>query len=110
MLNMISQNVSLKPFNSFGMNVTAKSLATFDSLDALQDLMLQPSIKNQKNKLVLGGGSNLLFTKDFDGVVLKNEIKGIEKLKEDAHHVWIRTGAGENWHQFVLYCIANNFA
>ncbi len=60
--------------------------------------------------LILGGGSNILFTKDFDGIVLKNEIKGIEKVKEDEEYVYIKAGAGESWHAFVLYCIKNNWA
>lgn len=59
---------------------------------------------------VLGGGSNILFTKDYAGVVLKNEIKGIEVQHEDAEHVYVRVGAGENWHQFVLHCINHNWA
>jgi UDP-N-acetylenolpyruvoylglucosamine reductase len=60
--------------------------------------------------LILGGGSNILFAKDFDGLVLKNEIKGIEKIKEDDDSVYIRAGAGENWHGFVLHCIENGWA
>jgi UDP-N-acetylmuramate dehydrogenase len=54
---------------------------------------------------VLGGGSNILFTQDFDGLVLKNEIKGIKCIDEDDKTVYVEVGAGENWHQFVLYCI-----
>ena len=60
--------------------------------------------------LTLGGGSNILFTKNFDGLVLKNELKGIELVKEDEHHVYIKAAAGENWHQFVLHCINNDWA
>jgi UDP-N-acetylmuramate dehydrogenase len=59
---------------------------------------------------ILGGGSNILFSKDFDGLVLKNEMKGIEKTKEDNEHVYVTAGAGENWHHFVLVCIKNNWA
>ena len=59
---------------------------------------------------ILGGGSNILFTKDYDGAVLKNEIKGIELQHEDADHVYVKVGAGENWHQFVLHCIDHNWA
>ena len=107
---MITQNVSLKSANTFGIDAIAKTFATFSSLDELKALFADTSIKKSPQKLVLGGGSNILFTKNFDGAVLKNEIQGIEIVKEDAHHVWLRTGAGENWHQFVLYCIKNNFA
>jgi UDP-N-acetylmuramate dehydrogenase len=58
----------------------------------------------------LGGGSNILFTKDYDGAILKNEIKGIELQHEDADYVYVKVGAGENWHQFVLHCINHNWA
>jgi UDP-N-acetylmuramate dehydrogenase len=107
---MIKENISLKPYNSFGIEATAKSFVAFKSLDELNDLLHDPVIQQHKHQLILGGGSNLLFTKNFDGLVLKNEIMGIEKVKEDAHHIWVRTGAGENWHRFVLYCIDNNLA
>ncbi|MEI8059541.1 MAG: UDP-N-acetylmuramate dehydrogenase, partial [Ferruginibacter sp.] len=71
----------------------------------------KPQTLNQKlQTLILGGGSNILFTKNFDGIVLKNELKGIELLKEDEHYVYVKVGAGENWHQFVLHCISNNWA
>lgn len=64
----------------------------------------------QYSILILGGGSNILFTKDFEGLVLKNEIKGIELLHEDANYVYVKAGAGENWHQFVLHCISRGWA
>ncbi len=60
--------------------------------------------------LILGGGSNVLFTQDFDGLVLKNSLKGIEIVKEVGDKVFIKAASGENWHQFVLWCIEKNFA
>lgn len=60
--------------------------------------------------LILGGGSNLLFTGDVNRFVVKNEIKGIEKTGEDENHIYIRAGAGENWHQFVLFCLEHDYA
>ncbi len=60
--------------------------------------------------MILGGGSNILFRGDYDGLILKNEISGIDIVKEDSHHVYIKAGAGENWHQFVLFCIERNLA
>ncbi|HEY4336630.1 MAG TPA: UDP-N-acetylmuramate dehydrogenase, partial [Puia sp.] len=59
---------------------------------------------------ILGGGSNILFTKDFGGLVLKNNIRGIELIREDEHHVYVRVGAGENWQGFVEYCLQRNWA
>lgn len=102
----IQENFSLKKYNTFGINATAKYFATFNSLEELQECFEF----NKPSTLILGGGSNILFTKDFDGLVLKNELKGIELVKEDAEHVYLKAGAGENWHQFVQYCIQKNVA
>jgi len=109
----IQPNISLKKYNTFGIDVTAKYFATFNSIDEIDELLefSKPQTLNQKlQTLILGGGSNILFTKNFDGIVLKNELKGIELLKEDEHYVYVKVGAGENWHQFVLHCICNNWA
>jgi UDP-N-acetylmuramate dehydrogenase len=111
----IQTNISLKKYNTFGIEAVAKYFASFDSVDALGQLLQYKderanSQKNQTPVLILGGGSNILFTKDFDGIVLKNELKGISLAKEDAHHVYVKAAAGENWHQFVLHCINYNWA
>jgi UDP-N-acetylmuramate dehydrogenase len=105
----VQENISLKSYNTFGIDATAKYFANFESLDELEQLL---NYKQQTTnyKLVLGGGSNILLTKNFDGMVLKNEIKGIEVVKEDDDHIYIKAGAGENWHRFVLYCVENNYA
>jgi len=102
----IVNNISLKSLNTFGIDVYAKQFATFKSLDDLN--MLFGSGNPQP--LILGGGSNILFTKNVDGLVLKNEIAGIEKVKEDDEHIYVKAGAGENWHRFVLYCLEHNYA
>jgi UDP-N-acetylmuramate dehydrogenase len=102
---MIEHNVPLRPYNSFGIDVLARSFGVFAGVDELEELL----VEKDDNLLVMGGGSNLLFTKNYDGLVVKNEIKGIEKIAEDDAHVYVRAGAGENWHQFVLYCIANSW-
>src|SRR5438552_16443555 len=103
----IQQNSSLKPYNTFGIDVKARFFSTFTTTEQLIELRTQNS---ELRTFVLGGGSNILFTKDFDGLVLKNDIRGIEKIKEDNEHIYVRVGAGENWHQFVLFCIKNNWA
>lgn len=103
----IQENISLRQFNSFGINVTAQKLAAFSTLDELQHLVER---SQSEPRLILGGGSNMLFTKNVEGWVLKNEISGIEKTGEDEQHVYIKAGAGENWHRFVQYVIANNWA
>ncbi|MES2881942.1 MAG: UDP-N-acetylmuramate dehydrogenase [Bacteroidota bacterium] len=108
------ENISLKACNSFGIDVVAKKYATFHSVIELEELVqnakLHPEASGLNPKLILGGGSNILFTNNFDGLVLKNEITGIEVVKEDEDFVYLKTGAGENWHQFVLHCVENNFA
>src|SRR5688572_3342318 len=96
----ILENISLRPFNTFGIDARAKWLAAFKSVKELQEVLTEKPIPRTRG-MVLGGGSNVLFTSDFDGLVLKNEIKGIEKTKEDEDHVYVTVGAGENWHQFV---------
>lgn len=103
----LQQNISLQPFNTFHINETAQWFVQFDSIKALQQLLENTTIKNLP-KLVLGGGSNILFIKPFNGVILKNEIKGIEKIKEDNDYVYLQVGAGEHWHQFVQYCIQHS--
>ena len=105
----IQENISLKPYNTFGIDAKAKYFSSFATINDLQEILLSP-FSNGNAQFVLGGGSNILLTKDFDGAVLKNEIKGIEQIKEDEDHVYIKVGAGENWHQFVLYCVNKNFA
>lgn len=99
---MFQQDTKLQPYNTFGLNVTAKYFASFDSTDRLR-LLLQnlPT----ENFLVLGGGSNLLFTQSYNGTVLRNEMKGVEKIKEDEDFVYVKAGGGEVWHNFVLYTI-----
>jgi UDP-N-acetylmuramate dehydrogenase len=110
---MIAENFSLKQYNTFGINASARYFSTFNSIEQLEELLAfkKPVTNNAAGMpLILGGGSNILLTKNVDGLVLKNEIKGIEKISENGEDVFIKAGAGENWHQLVTYCINNNFA
>lgn len=109
----IQENFSLKRYNTFGIDVTAKYFTGFNSLVELEESLYynKPTINNpQPATLILGGGSNILFTKNFDGLVLKNELKGIGLVREDENHIYLKAGAGENWHRFVQYCIQKNVA
>jgi UDP-N-acetylmuramate dehydrogenase len=99
---------SLKEYNTFGINAAATYFLGCDSIECIQSY-LSDSKLNSQPLLVIGGGSNILFTKDFDGLVLKNNIKGIEILSEDSNFVYVKSGAGEVWHDFVRYCIDHNF-
>ncbi len=105
----IQQNISLKPFNTFNIDVVAKKFTTFSSVNELEEVVHSndPGIGK---KLILGGGSNVLFTKNFEGFVLKNNLKGIELVKEDETFYYVKAAAGEIWHNFVLHCINNNYA
>lgn len=100
----IQENVSLLPYNTFHIDVRAKYFTIIRSLDELLELRTHPVFTSNK-KLFLGGGSNVLFTGDFDGLVLKNEIYGIHKLIETDTMVGLKVGSGENWHSFVMYCV-----
>lgn len=91
------------------MDVRAAHFAAFDSTDELLSLLQTPII-TQQPLLILGGGSNVLFTKDVAGSVLKNNIKGIEKVNEDDQYYFIKAGAGENWHSFVMHCVEHGYA
>lgn len=102
----IQENISLKPYNTFGIEAKASHFASFNSTEVLNELLFSNS---KLVTLILGGGSNILFTRNYDGLVLKNEIKGINRINEDDDFVYIQAGAGENWHQFVLHCIENNW-
>ncbi len=109
----VQENILIKQYNTFAINVYANLFAKFNSVDELSELLEfnQPKTQNSKPQtLILGGGSNILFTKNFSGLVLKNELKGIKEIKEDEHHIYIQAGAGENWHQFVLHCIQHSWA
>lgn len=94
------ENYSLRELHTFHSDVKARYFARFQSVEELADLavMAHPL-------LILGGGSNLLFRSDFDGLVLKNELKGIEVVHEDEAYIYLRAGAGENWHQLVVHAV-----
>lgn len=105
----IRENYSLKKLNTFGIDASARYYSEFTDVEEVRQILSESKFTNS-NKLILGGGSNLLFTKNFDGIVLKNNLKGIELVKEDADHYFIRSAGGEVWHELVMHCIANNYA
>lgn len=107
----LKQNVSLKSFNSFGISATAKHFGTFCSVEDLVICLDENrNINFEQSPLILGGGSNILLTKDVEYTVLKNNISGIKISSEDEHHVYVQAGAGESWHSFVQFCITHNLA
>ena len=104
---MIQENISLKQFNTFGIEAKTRYFGRFSSVEELNSIL---SENKNKELLILGGGSNILLTKDFEGLTLINEIKGFEISKKEGDLVIVKAGAGENWHEFVLKCIDNNFS
>ncbi len=106
---MIREFVSLKPYNTFGIDSEARYLASFADQDTLIELLNNPLVQKE-NRLILGGGSNILFTRNFNGVVLLNQMKGISLVGETQDHYLVKCYAGEIWHEFVMHCIANQYA
>ena len=104
----ILENSSLQKLNSFGVNHKSKYLVEIKKKDDLSFIIENEDLVNEKI-IIVGGGSNILFTKDFDGIVLSNKILGINKLDEDKDFVKIRVGSGEKWDEFVSYCVDNNY-
>lgn len=104
----IREKVNLKQYNTFGITAEAKYFADITSIDELKEVFAS-SVYKENKILFLGGGSNVLFTKDFDGLVIHNSIKGIEVTDKNDHHVTLKVASGEIWHDFVVYCINNNY-
>lgn len=104
---ILNENVSLKKFNTMGVDVKARYFAEMTSPD---DIFILPELSEKAGNrfLVLGEGSNILFTGDYDGLVIRNMIKGRSVISEDHESVTLRFGAGENWDQTVEYCVENN--
>jgi len=101
----IQENISLRELNTFHIQAYARYFASFASAEELEEALMAPV---NARPMILGGGSNILFTGDYDGLILKNEILGIDLVQEDESFAYIRAGAGENWHKVVLYCIERN--
>jgi UDP-N-acetylmuramate dehydrogenase len=106
---IIRENYNLKSLNTFGINVDAKC---FTEVASLEDIIEVSDYIPEKKLplLVLGGGSNILFTKDFDGLIIKINLQGIELISEDAEFYYVKVQAGENWDEFVKYCVDMNYA
>ncbi len=105
----IKKNYSLKNFNTFGLDVTAKSFVEVHSIEDLKSLKSN-GLLNKDEILILGGGSNVLFTKDPEELIIHIDIQGIEILREDNATVTVKVGAGVSWHSFVMWSIENNLS
>lgn len=98
----LQHNISLKPYNTFGIDTTCEHLLQLNDADSLAEITEYATIDNIH---IIGGGSNILLTKPVSGLVLLNRLKGIERVKEYDEHVWIKVNAGEIWHEFVMHVL-----
>ena len=101
----IAHDVSLKKYNTFGIDAKASSFVSVNTLDELKEALSTTT----KRKFVLGGGSNMLIKNDIEALVIHINLKGIEVVKEDNDSIWLEVAAGENWHSFVMHCVNNNY-
>lgn len=102
----IQSNFSLKKFNTFGIEAKAKQFVAVHSKSELIQLL---ETHPETTKFILGGGSNMLLTQDVDALVIHIDIKGKKIIAEDTDFVWVESNSGENWHEFVLWTIDQNF-
>ena len=102
----ILQHFSLKNHNTFGIEAKAKEFVAVHSVDQLRSVLQE---NKTKKKFILGGGSNMLLTKDIDALVIHVDLKGKKVIKETEDHVWVESQAGENWHEFVLFTLNLDF-
>ena len=102
---MSNQKYALQALHTFGMPVYAQDYVAVHTIEQLQTLLPLP-----QQFLMLGGGSNVLFTQNFEGLIVHNQIKGIALLKEDEEAVYIQAGGGEVWHDLVCWCLERNYA
>lgn len=105
---LVEENFSLKPHNTFGLDVIANLKASIENPEDLKELFQADRYRREK-KMILGGGSNVLFTRNFLGMVLKMEVRGIEVVEEADDSILVGFGAGENWHQCVMWAVEHGY-
>ena len=106
-MNVI-ENYPLIKLNTFGIDVNAKYFTSINTVNELIEIKKSEKFKDHE-LLILGGGSNILFTKDFNGLVILNNIKGKEIVDQNDDSIILKIGAGENWHELVMYCVDNGW-
>lgn len=104
----IENDVNLKSYNTMAIPVLAKTFVSIHSENAIKSLLAEKKLLEQAI-FILSGGSNILFTQDFQGLVIHNQLKGIKILKESSEYIWLKVAAGENWHEFVMFCVQQNY-
>ena len=104
----VLENYSLKTLNTFGLDIKTRWFAEINSVESLQALLKDQRFQSVP-KMILGGGSNILFKDDFDGLIIHNRIDFVKIISEDENYIFISAGAGMTWHSFVLYTIDHNY-
>jgi UDP-N-acetylmuramate dehydrogenase len=104
----IQNNISLQPYNTFGIKAIAKRFLSIESISMLQKV-IQSNKESKEALFILGGGSNILLKNEVTALVLKMDLKGKEILKQEENYIWVKAKAGENWHEFVLWSLAQNY-
>jgi len=99
------ENYSLQPHNTFGVKANAKYFFEFTELEDLEIFLHSNKTWKDEKIIMLGEGSNILFLKDFNGLVIHPNIRGLHLVNEDRQNIWMEVGAGENWDEFVQYCV-----
>ncbi len=107
-MNTIKENFSLKLYNTFGIDVKARHFVSLTDVQAVEEFLQNNPLQGNPF-LILGGGSNILFTKDFPGLVFHPDIKGIEILEDTGEFIRLKVGAAENWDFLVEYCVKRNY-
>ncbi len=102
----IQSNFSLKKYNTFGIEAKAKKFVAVHSINDLKKILKE---NQNQNKFILGGGSNMLLTQDINALVIHVDLKGKKIINQDEDFVWVESQAGENWHEFVQWCIVHDF-
>lgn len=102
----IQHDISLKSYNTFGIDAKAKHFISVSSVQELTDAL---NLEDYPDIFILGGGSNMLLTQDVNALVIHVNIKGITIISENDKHVVVKAEAGENWHEFVSWCLDRDF-
>ncbi|RXG29619.1 UDP-N-acetylmuramate dehydrogenase [Leeuwenhoekiella palythoae] len=102
----ITHNASLKPYNTFGISAKAKAFISVTDIAMLKEAL---HLEAYPEKFILGGGSNMLLKSDVNALVIHVALKGIKTVKETADNIWLEVACGENWHEFVMYCVNHGY-
>jgi UDP-N-acetylmuramate dehydrogenase len=107
-MTQIEENKDLRALNTFGFKVKAKFFTTIHSKEELHEL-IHSDLYQREKRLILGGGSNILFKRDYDGLVIKVDLKGITVVSQTEDSLLLQAASGEVWHELVLHCVNNNW-